>query len=236
MSPQSHCPRHTNRVHRGALVLLMTTTCLSAHAGGAVARPLGSLYVDRQEPRSGLAGANGRDLRTLAPDVLNVRPSTPVVGASRRPPLDEQRSLAFTPRFAAAPASAHGEDDSGTRSAQGLALRWQDRPELGTQRAQLSAPWRSARALLAVQPCGRRDRCEQARYRRRLPHADAVAVMRVPIVPLKPTPRTSRNSLRTRRAVPLSKNTELTALPIRRSDFTPRVVATANPREGVRYG
>ena len=129
MSPQSHCPLHTNRVHRGALVLLMTTTCLSAHAGGAVARPLGSLYADRQEPRSGLAGANGRDLRTLAPDVFNVRPSTPLVGASRRPPLDEQRSLAFTPRFAAAPASAHGDDDSGTRSAQGLALRWQDRPE-----------------------------------------------------------------------------------------------------------
>ena len=157
MSPQSHCSRHENPVHRGALVLVAITTCLNAHAAVTGARPPGAAFADRQEPRSVPAGAHGWPLRTLAPDIVNVRPLDSIAAASRRQPFEGQRPFALAPRAPAAQQSTHAGDDSNTRSAAALALRWQDRPEwernLRSYRrggAPLVHLWQSSHAVVGI--------------------------------------------------------------------------------------
>ena len=157
MSPQSPCSRHVNPVHRGALVLVAITTCLSAHAAVTAARPPDAAFADRQEPRPVLAGAHGRPLRMLAPDVVSVRPSVPIAAASRREPFEGQRPFALAPRAPAAQRSMHGEDDPSSRSAAALALHWQDRPEwernLRSYRrggAPLVHLWQSSHAVVGI--------------------------------------------------------------------------------------
>ena len=157
MSPQSHCPRHVNTVYRGALVVAVVTTCLSAHAAVTVARPPVPAFADRQEPRSVLAGAHGRPLRTLAPDIASVRPSASIASTAGRQPFEGQRPFALAPRALAARQGMHAEDDSNTRSAAALALRWQDRPEwernLRSYRrggAPLVHLWRSSHAVVGI--------------------------------------------------------------------------------------
>lgn len=154
---QSHLSRHVNRGYRGALALLMLVPCLAANSAATGGRPSTAVFPGRTDPRPGLSLPHVRPLRTLAQDMLGARPLSALASTPRRQPFDGLRS--FTPilHIPPAQASAHRDDDSGTRYPAALVLRWQDRPEwerdLRSYRrggAPLVHLWQSSHAVVGI--------------------------------------------------------------------------------------
>lgn len=157
MSLQLQCSRHVNRGQRGALALVMLLSCMLAQAAATVGRTPAAAFADRADLRSGLASAHGRPPRALVPDVLNTHPAGVFASATRHPPVDGPRPVAFAPRAATMEDAWRGEERASSRASSSLALRWQDRPEWeqnlrGFRRggAPLVHLWQSSHAVVGI--------------------------------------------------------------------------------------